>query len=935
MKKFTLLLFLVPFLQGNAQNPMLLKDIGQGTAGSRTSEIVPTASGYTFFNADDDGDNISGLWRTNGTPGSTQKLDLKAPGFITMGASMLTPLGNKKIFFAGDNGFGYGEAWVSDGTQGGTIALEGVFPASPNITFAPVMGAAPLGSNVIYATYTNDNHIVLKKTNGTIAGTSVLYDFGGGKKNNMIAVMKNVGNLVYFDYFDADNTGTDFIMATDGVSTFLVSNLSTIPGAASPYFLTSGFMPTNNGVYFLAQNNTGVSLFKMSGSGTLITAEIVKTFNAPSNLYPSFAAIDNTLYFAFNDGPDGKELWKSDGTETGTVMISDINPGPNSSNPLNLTVMNNTLYFTALYDLNGDGQAKETALLSCDGSFVTPRVMVSQNSTAVSNIAVCNNTLLMAVTGANGAELWVSDGASALAQVADINPGAIGSNPSLLTTAGNNVYFRASTATRGQEIYKYSAPDKIWTGFASANWGDAGNWIPAGAPAATDNALIGTSGTALNIEDVVFCNNLTVNGTLTSSGAIVFVNGDFYNTGDINLNGGIFVISSSTQTDHKFGSTTPITGNVVSQLNTNITLSENTVINGYLRFETPTRHNFWLGNYDFTVNQIDFVTDSSFITTNGTGKLSVINNGNATTVFPVGASTTSYTPITVTNDGVTDVFSVRVAEGVLQGGTGGDTVKQQNVNRTWYLSEAVAGGSNVTLTAQWNAENETPLFDRQTVFLNHYTGGTWDAGTSGVAQGTGPYSFSRSGITSFSPFAVSSAANILPVNIAAFTATKRNMEVLLDWKTATEQNSAYFNVQRSADGTNFSNINVQQAAGSSNAVKSYTYTDNIAKQYSTIYYRIQEVDKDGKATLSAVRAINTGNIGLSFYPNPAKTSVKITGSNIANVQVYDVQGKLVISHNAANAGNTTLNISALSKGTYMVVAKDATGNTQLQKLVVE
>ena len=75
----------------------------------------------------------------------------------------------------------------------------------------------------------------------------------------------------------------------------------------------------------------------------------------------------NHLYFSANDGINGMELWKTDGTVSGTMMVKDLNPGATGSNPTGLTVFNNVLYFAAT-DANGtelwksDGTANGTVL---------------------------------------------------------------------------------------------------------------------------------------------------------------------------------------------------------------------------------------------------------------------------------------------------------------------------------------------------------------------------------------------------------------------------------------------------------------------------------------------------------------------------------------------------------------------------------------------
>ena len=66
-----------------------------------------------------------------------------------------------------------------------------------------------------------------------------------------------------------------------------------------------------------------------------------------------FTAVGNTLYFTADDGTNGEELWKSDGTASGTVMVKDINSGSGSSSSYYLTAVGNTLYFRADDGTNG------------------------------------------------------------------------------------------------------------------------------------------------------------------------------------------------------------------------------------------------------------------------------------------------------------------------------------------------------------------------------------------------------------------------------------------------------------------------------------------------------------------------------------------------------------------------------------------------------
>ncbi|MCH1480979.1 MAG: hypothetical protein L7T81_01925 [Candidatus Poseidoniaceae archaeon] len=191
-----------------------------------------------------------------------------------------------------------------------------------------------------------------------------------------------------------------------------------------------------------------------NGNGTAWMVKDIRsgfTSSSPTSL----TAVGNTLYFFANDYTHGSELWKSDGTASGTVMVKDIRSGSTGSNPGDLTAIGNTLYFRADDDTHGselwksDGTASGTVMVKDINSLTTPTIYLH------SLTAVGNTLYFQADDGTNGSELWKSDGtASGTVMVKDIRSGSTGSNPTLLTAVGNTLYFRANDGSNGKEMWK-------------------------------------------------------------------------------------------------------------------------------------------------------------------------------------------------------------------------------------------------------------------------------------------------------------------------------------------------------------------------------------------------------------------------------------------------------------------------------------------------
>jgi len=131
---------------------------------------------------------------------------------------------------------------------------------------------------------------------------------------------------------------------------------------------------------------------------------------------------------------------------------------------------------------------------------------------------------------------------------------------------------------------------------------------------------------------------------------------------------------------------------------------------------------------------------------------------------------------------------------------------------------------------------------------------------------------------------------VIPVELVSFTGEERSCKNHLIWETATETNSDYFVVERSLDAVQFSEIGRVDAAGNSSQNSSYNFVDSWAG--ATMYYRLKQVDNDGRYEYFDVIRINSDchadDVGtfIDVFPNP------VAGEREAFVKLFALQVNL-------------------------------------------
>jgi ELWxxDGT repeat protein len=355
------------------------------------------------------------------------------------------------------------------GTTGGTITVSAVNSCGSSLPEALVVlvdlnvqtsncapelfkdlrpgysGSYPINFRELNGTLYFSNYDGLWKTNGTDAGTVEIDPLSSIKE---VEVLNN-------DLIFCAPSPVWQLLKSDGTTTTLIKEFPNATSSDGIFNLT----PANGFVFFTVNENYVRKLWRTDGTeaGTILVKDIDPTNNI--NYIPGgYFEFNNSIYFNAGTTTTGQELWKSDGTEAGTTIVKDIKPGVGSghTNYGVYAILNNELYFYA-----NDGS--QYGLWKTDGSdagtvFVKECLWIDE----ISNI---NNVIYFSAydIGANtgntlyGEELWRSDGTpSGTYMVKDINPGQNGSkhNDYQFKAINSAIVFSAKDGINGVELWK-------------------------------------------------------------------------------------------------------------------------------------------------------------------------------------------------------------------------------------------------------------------------------------------------------------------------------------------------------------------------------------------------------------------------------------------------------------------------------------------------
>jgi ELWxxDGT repeat protein len=326
------------------------------------------------------------------TPPTLQQIDLRPMADSSNPGDLVSFAG--KIFFSANDGTNGQELWRTDGAPDATHAGTEI---ACDIRPGAGLGSNPynltvLGDWLYFSADSGETRNDLYRTNGSINGCERIGSTFENMENPRV-----VGDQLWFSANSSD--GAEPWMTTSAGTPAQVANINP-SGSSYP----SEFTKLGSYVYFWANNGTdGFELWKSNGTGATMVANINETTGEGSGP-GGLIAVGNTLWFAAYAPSTGTELMHV--SASGYDGYFDINDGSNNSDPEKMTNFNGRLYFTAF-------------------------------------------------TEENGTELWrVTSNGTSVERVTDINPGTNSSFPQFLTPIGDWLYFNANDGSNGNELWR-------------------------------------------------------------------------------------------------------------------------------------------------------------------------------------------------------------------------------------------------------------------------------------------------------------------------------------------------------------------------------------------------------------------------------------------------------------------------------------------------
>jgi len=484
--------------------------------------------------------------------------------------------------------------------------------------------------------------------------------------------------------------------------------------------------------------------------------------------------------------------------------------------------------------------------------------------------------------------------------------------------------------------------DGTWLGAQDTAWEHVGNWCSI-VPLQTTDVLVPSWAPRMPLisdgTGTAYSRSLTIQSgaALTISGGTTSMTGPFSIPGTVSYTG--TVDQNILPADH---GSLYISGSGNKLLQGNVAITNNLGLAGAAKLVT--------GNKLLTMNAgsnpvVVGSTTSWIVTGNGSGGAANTGIGGlrmlqvpasaSNLLFPVGPTSGAYDPLSLTNGGAMNDFTVSVNDQNIPGGPIGAVV-----GRTWFVS-AASTGSTISLRLQWNQSEEPATFDRTNAAIIRSNGASIVEKTSAAAaSGGNPYTMAGGNFSTITQFSVgTNTLIVLPLQLTSFSAQWINDAAAgLYWTAEPQSPAGTYTVQHSTDGVRFTDIGtVTTATGRT----SYSYVDG--RPSASNSYRILLTSSAGELTYSHIVQLTTNAITdrVTLAPSVAERSTTnlllwLNKASDVLCTLSDISGHTVSRYTVRLAGGNhtlPLDISRLPSGIYFVRITGSGGLNRTLSLV--
>ncbi|MGY3091128.1 hypothetical protein ACVWYF_004194 [Hymenobacter sp. UYAg731] len=317
----------------------------------------------------------------------------------------------------------------------------------------------------------------------------------------------------------------------------------------------------------------------------------------------------------------------------------------------------------------------------------------------------------------------------------------------------------------------------------------------------------------------------------------------------------------------------------------------------------------------------------TFTGTNNPGKVDVTRN-----------TVEAYSPVNG-RYGIRRIFGVRPADAATNSG---------GLSATFYFHyldrETMNLGGVNTRTPGSGSIPEANL----ALFVSNTSGNTFSYLGRDIAVDQTNNIVTKSGVTNFATFTLGDTEKPLPVRLTAFDAKRIGSDALVTWQTASEENSKGYEVQVSTNGTEYRTLaSIPSVSPNTTQVTNYSYVDKEANKTGKRYYRLHQLDLDGKDAFFAPTVVSfegkAPSSNFVAYPNPLNAgnelhvALQSAATGTAKLLVTDMTGRTLQQQNVVLTGSLTdtsvAGMGDLKAGVYLMKITLPTGEVKNLKVV--